>query len=204
MSVDVQRMRSEALRALVYLALEPGASARIRWGPRRGLPSILNVAVLHESIIRAGADPVRLLMDDSPMTPLEKANGRWRPAMANLTNHDPKNETVASLAAEFVKHVRPMERAHKTRGKAWSGWRALLTWATARNCLDEILPMSQDVLHAFLWESLSVGCSFSVLKGLVAAIQSRHKFFRLSPPIAPGGEHGRPMKALVRFEGQPR
>ena len=99
MSVDVQRMRSEALRALVYLALEPGASAHIRWGPRRGLPSILNVAVLHESIIRAGADPVRLLMDDSPMTPLEKANGRWRPAMANLTNHDPMNETVASLAA---------------------------------------------------------------------------------------------------------
>jgi len=124
--------------------------------------------------------------------------------MANLTNHDPKEETVASLAAEFVKHVRPMERAHKTRGKAWSGWRALLTWATARNCLDEILPMSQDVLHAFLWDALSVGCSFSVLKGLVAAIQSRHKLFRLAPPIAPGGEHGRLMKALVRFQGQPR
>ena len=99
MSVDVQRMRSEALRALVYLALEPGASARIRWGPRRGLPSILNVAVLHESISRAGADPVRLLMDDSPMTPLEEAHGRWRPAMANLTNRDPKDETICKVAS---------------------------------------------------------------------------------------------------------
>ena len=77
MSVDVQRMRSEAPRAWVYLETDPGESARICRGPRRGLPSILNVEVLHATFSRAGADPGRLLMDDPPMTPLERAQGQW-------------------------------------------------------------------------------------------------------------------------------
>ena len=204
MSVDIQKMRHDALRSMVFLEVDPEAAGRIRWGPRTGLPSILNVEVLRNTVLAAGANAEQLLLDDSKQTPLEKAQGRWKPAMAQLTAGDPREETVASLAAAFVKHVRPMERGHRTRSKAWSGWRAVLTWATARGCLSDILPMSQDVLHAFLWEALGGGCSFSVLKGLVAAIQGRHGRFRLPPPILPGGEHGRLMKALSRFQGQPR
>ena len=204
MAVDPFRVRNEAIRALVILSVGRRVAALIRWGPRQGIPSILNTAVLKELMEAEGVDPGPLLLDDSPQTPLEKAQGRWRPAMAALTAHNPKEDTVASLAADFVKHVRPMERAHRTRGKAWSAWRAILTWATARGCLRDLLPMSQEVLHAFLWDSLGVGCSFSVLKGFVAAIQARHKLFRLQPPILPGGEHGRLMKALSRFQGTPR
>ena len=204
MSIDVQTVRRDALRAMVYLEVGQSVSARLRWGPRQGLPSILNVEALRDLISAAGADADRILLNDSQQTPLERAQGRWRPAMAQLTDSDPRKETVASLAAAFVKHVRPMERAHKSRSKAWGGWRAVITWATARQCLSDILPMSQEVLQAFLWDALGVGCSFSVLKGLVTAIQGRHTLFRLTHPIAAGGEPGRLMKALSRFQGQPR
>ena len=204
MSINTQQMRHDALRSMVYLEVDAAAASQIRWGPRSGLPSILNVEVLRNTIMAAGANVDHILLDDSKPTTLEKAQGRWKPAMAQLTSSDPREETVASLAAAFVRHVRPLERAHRTRSKAWGNWRAVVTWATARACLADILPMSQDVLHAFLWEALGGGCSFSVLKGLVAAIQSRHHKFRLVAPIAPGGEHGRLMKALSRFQGQPR
>ena len=204
MNINVQSLRHDALRSMIYLEVAAAVAGQLRWGPRAGLPSILNVEVLRDTITEAGGDADRILLNDSRQTPLEQAQGRWKPAMAALTASDPREETVASLAAAFVRNVRPMERGHRTRSKAWSGWRAVITWATARKCLGDILPMSQEVLQALIWDALGGGCSFSVLKGLVAAIQGRHHLFRLTPPIAPGGEYGRLMKALSRFQGQPR
>jgi hypothetical protein len=124
---------------MVYLEAGQSVSAGLRWGPRQGLPSILNVEALRGLITAAGADADQILLNDSQQTPLERAQGRWKPVMAELTESDPRSETVASLAAAFVKHVRPMERAHKSRSKAWGGWRAVITWANARQCLSDIL-----------------------------------------------------------------
>ena len=93
MAVDPSRVRNEAIRALVILAVGQRVSALIRWGPRQGLPSILNTGVLKDLMEAEGVDPGPLLLDDSPKTPLEKAQGRWRPAMAALTAHNPKEDT---------------------------------------------------------------------------------------------------------------
>jgi hypothetical protein len=97
MSVDVQTVRRDALRAMVYLGVGQGVSARLRWGPRQGLPSILNVAALRGLTTAAGADADQILLNDSQQTLLERAQGRWKSAMSQLTDSDPRNETVASL-----------------------------------------------------------------------------------------------------------
>ena len=202
--MDVQQIRIASMRALIIMALGPAHMAQVRWGPRGGIPTVLTVALFSTAITAAGVDPHQLLHDDSPKTALEKANGNWRPAMAALTSPAAAADTVASLTAEFLRHVRPMERGDRTRKAAWAGWRVVLSWAAARECFADILPMTEDTLYAFLWDALTMGASFSTLKSLVNAIQARHNMFRLTPPVAPGGNYGRLMKALARFQGTPR
>ena len=64
MRVDVQTVRRDALRAMVYLGVGQGVSARLRWGPLQGLPSILNVAALRGLMTAAGADADQILLND--------------------------------------------------------------------------------------------------------------------------------------------
>ena len=202
--MDVQQIRIASMRALIVMALGPYNIARARWGPRGGIPTLLTVGLLATAISEAGVDPTRLLYDDSPQTALERSNGNWRPAMAALASSSPAEETLATLTAEFLTHVRPMERGHRTRKGAWAGWRVVLSWAAARDCFSELLPMTEDTLYAFLWDALTMGSSFAPLKSLVNAIQNRHNMFRLTPPVAPGGNYSRLMKSLARFQGVPR
>jgi hypothetical protein len=202
--MDIQQLRIASMRSLIILAVGARNIANIKWGPRGSIPTLLSVTLLADAINEAGADPVRLLHNDSPKTTLERANGAWKPAIATLSSTAVAAESISSLASEFIRHVRPMERGHGTRKAAWAAWRVVLCWAAAREGLASILPMTEDVLFAFLWDALTMGASFHVLKSLVSAIQSRHNFFRLTPPIAPGGNFSRLMKALARFQGTPR
>ena len=192
------------MKSLIILAVGARQAPQIRWGPRGGIPTLLSVALLATTIAEAGLDPSMLLHNDSPQTALERANGDWRPVMASLASTNPATESISALAAEFIRNVRPMERGHNTRKAAWAGWRVVLSWAAARDGLHEILPMTEEVLYAFLWDALTMGTTFHVLKSLVNAVQARHNLFRLEPPIAPGGDYGRLMKALARFQGVPR
>jgi len=202
--MDVLQLRITSMRALIYIAIGARHAAQIRWGPRGGIPTLLTVALLATAISEAGVDPTPLLHNDAPQTALERANGDWRPAMAALAGPDPSVESIAFLAAEFVRHVQPMERGHRTRKSSWAGWRVVLSWAAAREAFRDILPMTEEVLHAFLWDALTMGSSFSVLKSLVNAIQARHNRYRLTPPLPPGGNYSRLMKSLARFQGVPR
>ena len=51
------------------------------------------------------------------------------------------------------------------------------------------------------WDAISLGCSLSVLKGLVHAVQARHGHFGLPKPVHGDGKYQRLIKSLSRFNG---
>jgi len=192
------------LKADVLLAIGPAAGPLAAWSAAR-IPTLINVSILHPLVLRIGADPEQLLRDLSPLTAIERGQGNWEAAVAALA--PPPNgapAAVAALAALFNEHVLPSSTAHQTRVKAWLAWRAVLTWATAHNCLLHILPMDRDILHGMIWEMLQLQCTLPIIKSIVNGIQARHRFFGLTSPIASIGEYTALTATLARFQGRQR
>jgi len=192
------------IKAEIFLALGPTLGLQASWSKAR-VPTLLDVNCLLALVRKAGADPARLLRDLSPITALEQSQGNWEAAVAVLAS--PRGivpSTVASMAALFDTHVRPSATCHKTRIKAWLGWRAVLSWATAHGCLGHILPMDRETFQGLLWELLQLHCSLPVIKGIINGIQSRHRFFGLVAPINAMGEYSALTFTLARFQGRQR
>jgi hypothetical protein len=66
----------------------------------------------------------------------------------------------------FNQHVRPMERARGIRHKYVTYRLAILTCAIWKGVLPDgpdLLPMSDDLLRAFLWDALAFKASLSIL-----------------------------------------
>jgi hypothetical protein len=74
---------------------------------------------------------------------------------------------VLSMAAAFRAHVAPSAAAPSTRSKDWAGWRAVLSWATARQALGKVLPMSRTTLEALIWEMLACQCTAPIITGVI-------------------------------------
>ena len=192
------------LKAEILLALGPALGSQATWSKAR-VPTLTDVSSLLALVQNAGADPAQLLRDLSPITALEQSQGNWEDVMAALaTPSGAAPATVSSMAALFDLHVRPSATGHKTRVKAWLGWRAVLSWATAHGCLDLILPMDRKTLQGLLWELLQLQCSLPVIKGIINGIQSRHHFFGLKAPISAMGEYSALTFTLSRFQGRQR
>ncbi len=66
------------------------------------------------------------------------------------------------------------------------------------------LPMSHETLKALLWDLLSLGCSLPIVKGVVDAILTRHRRFRLALPLTGDKAYSRLMQSLGRFQGRQR
>ena len=109
--------------------------------------------------------------------------------------------SVADMAAAFRTHVSPSAAATSTRAKDWAGWRAVLTWATARGALGKILPMQRPTLEALIWEMLACQCTTPIIKGVIDAIQARHRRFALPSPIVGPRAYSRLAQSLTRFQG---
>lgn len=125
---------------------------------------------------------------------------------------DPRGRSGINEAAQlFERHVLPMQRVARTRGKYWTAWRAVCTWALSQGALSQILPMTPEAFpmtpkafHAFLWDALSFQCTQPVIKQFVGAIQARHgqRDFELGSSIGPGGDYSRYMHCPSRFQGR--
>ena len=135
--------RPRHLRDAVLRALPPSDAAGVSWTGAR-FPTIFDVSVLRHLVFSLGLSRTRLLSDDSPPTRLEGSSGNWEAVMSVLG--DGPGGSVADLAAAFRTHVAPSAAAASTRAKDWAGWRAVLTWATARGVLGLILPMYRQTL----------------------------------------------------------
>jgi len=109
--------------------------------------------------------------------------------------------SLADMAASFREHVSPSAAAPSTRAKDWTGWRAVLTWATARGALRQVLPMRRHTLDALIWEMLSCQCTSPVIKGVIDGIQARHRRFSLPSPLVGPRAYSRLIHSLTRFQG---
>jgi hypothetical protein len=76
-------------------------------------------------------------------------------------------------------------RAQGTRHKYVTHRLSILTWAVWKGCLDRLLPMSDDLLRAYIWDSLAFEASLPVLKHAIGAIKAWHQ--RLGMPAPADG-----------------
>lgn len=199
--MDKQQLRLNSLRALVLVEVGSEIACDLVWRSRTTLPTIDNLQILQPLLERSGLDVDRYTSCDNRIMELEESEGNWLVAIGNLTSDSAEKETVADLSRLFRAHVRPLERAHKTRKKHSTSWNSVVTWAVARNALPEILPMNENTLEALLWDALSLGASLPVLKGLINSIKARHRCYLLEPPLAGNGAYRRMTKTLSRFQG---
>ena len=189
-------LREAALRALQPLS--PADAARVAWSGAR-FPTLADVSPLRHLVYSLGLSRTRLLSDDSPQTRLEESSGNWEEVMRDLGAGP--GGSVAELAAAFRTHVAPSAAATSTRAKDWSGWRAVLSWATARGALGIILPMTRSTLEALVWDMLSCQCTAPMIRAVVDATQARHRRFGLLSPLVGARAYTRFMGSLTRFQG---
>ena len=119
--------------------------------------------------------------------------------MALLARNTPT--TVDSMSRAFTDLIAPLGTARATRLKAWRNWRSCLTWGTARNTLNRILPMDHDTLLAMLWDFTAMGASRSTLKSIVDSVIARHRDGNLPSPVTGPAAYSRLTRCLGRLLG---
>jgi hypothetical protein len=198
--------RAAAFRSTVVFRLgEAGADPR--WNCRTAIPTLASFAPIRALATRLGLHIEAWLFDDRAVGPLEACQGRWRPAIGALA-FDPRAAggvpSVEASVAAFNQFVRPLERAQRTRSKYVTHRLSVLTWAIWKDCLAALLPMSDDLLRAYVWDCLAFEASLSVLKHALDAVKGWHRHLGLPPPMDGTGDYRRITTALARFQPVPR
>lgn len=186
------------------MRLGPRAAQGIAWNPRTSLPALLSFEPFRLAAARSGLNIKRWLYSDGKETALEASHANWRPAVNLLAPAPGAVPSVAASAAAFDQHVRPMERVQATRSKYLTYRRAVLTWALWKGVLADLLPMSDELLRAFLWDALAFEATLSVLRQAVNAILAWHDRLDLVPPLRGKRAYKRLMHSLARFQGVSR
>ena len=203
---DSKKVRQAAFRATVVFRLGAGSGARVRWNPRTQIPTLASDGPIRALAARLGIATEGWFYSDSRMTALEECEGRWRPVVQRLAfpPHQLEVPSVEESVAAFNTHVLPLERARGTRRKYATHRLSVLTWAVWKGVLHELLPMSEDLLRAYIWDSLAFEATLPVLKHCVNAIKAWHTKLRLPAPASGPGDYRRLTHSLARFHGEPR
>ena len=204
MDPEERKLRIHEIRVEILLQVGTDLAQTIRFSSRSICPILEDTRALRVVKERERLDVDRLLFDDSEETELERCRGSWRPAVSALTGGAGARPGLDEAASLFERHVLPMQRVAKTRGRYWSAWRAVCTWALSQGALAQILPMTQKAFHAFLWDALSFQCTLPVVKHYIHAIQARHRHFKLGSPLGPDGDYSRYLHCFSRFQGRQR
>eukprot|EP00292_Cryptomonas_paramecium_P006607 CAMPEP_0113682712 /NCGR_PEP_ID=MMETSP0038_2-20120614/12838_1 /TAXON_ID=2898 /ORGANISM="Cryptomonas paramecium" /LENGTH=459 /DNA_ID=CAMNT_0000601857 /DNA_START=862 /DNA_END=2241 /DNA_ORIENTATION=- /assembly_acc=CAM_ASM_000170 len=196
-------LRSAAIRRAVIVNLGAQFSLQVRWSAVV-VPALKDVQFLSSWAGCPSESSVRrfLLLDDSQATPFELADGNVSLAMSRI-QADTRCQSLDDLAAAYRRFVYPSRLQAATRHKYWRLWRVVLTWGVAWRALDRLIPMSEDTLMAFSWDLMQCGCSADFILGCWIAIQSRHRSFRLIPPIAGPGEFQKWRRSQLSISGGP-
>ena len=199
-------MRRGAFRSIVVFRLGVGPGTRASWNPRTILPTLSSDQPIRDFALRSGLSIDSWFYDDGAPVDLEHSDGLWRPTIHRLS-FCPDHLNVPSVresADAFNRHVRPLERARATRRKYATLRLSVLTWAVWKNVLCELLPMSDDLLRAFIWDSLAFDVTFHVLKHTIDAVKAWHHHLGLQPPADGVGAYRRLTHSLARLGGTPR
>jgi hypothetical protein len=200
------RTRVDAFKSTVVFELGAGAGNAPRWRPRCTIPTFHSLQPFRDYARRRGLNIESWLYSDSSECALEACAGRWRPAVQSLA-FDVRSSVVPSVGdsvAAFDLHVRPLERARRTRSKYETHRLSVLTWAIWKNVLADLLPMSEDLLRAYILDCLAFEASLPVLSHCIAAIKAWHQRLAMRPPADGPDDYRRLTRSLARFQGAPR
>jgi len=187
---------------LVVVGSQGGRS--VAWNSRTQLPTFATFGPVLRVAAGLGLRINDWLYSDAEETALEACHANWQPAVRGLAGDARLVPSVDESLAAFNRHVLPMERAQKTRSKYLTHRLSVLTWAVWKGILPDLLPMSDDLLRAFLWDALAFEATLPVLKHAVNAILAWHERLRLPPPLAGKRAYQRLFHSLSRFQGRPR
>ena len=198
--------REVAFRSTVVYNLG-AAGADPRWKCRILIPTLASFAPLRAYATRRGLAVDHWFFDDGAPGPLEACQGRWRPAVGALAFAVRPGGSVPSVeesVAAFNQFVRPLERAAGTRSKYVTHRLSILTWAVWKGCFASLLPMSDDLVRAYVWDSLAFAASRSVLSHALDAIKAWHRRLGMPIPLDGAGDYRRFTHSLGRFQPAPR
>ena len=191
-----------AWKTHVQIQLGAACAGHLRWSRGRAMPTLANAEVIRRAHAFDGIDLGPLLCDASAPTALERGDGNWDAALHGLGGLG-LSASLAQLTGAFNQHVWPARAQPSTRGKHWSNWVLVVTWAVARKAIELILPMSTDTLKALTWDLLSFRMSRSQISAVWCAVQARHRAYALTPPIHGQGEYTVWERMLGSIMGRP-
>ena len=79
----------------------------------------------------------------------------------------------------FDRLILPAAVAPITRAGYYSLWRSVVTFAYIMNKVEELLPMTERLLKAFILQAVLIGYSVGTITGYVAAIKHQHKIRKI-------------------------
>ena len=198
--------RTTAFRSTVVYNLGQ-AGADPRWNCRTAIPTLATFDPIRAFAARRGLSIEAWLFNDRALGPLEACQGRWRPVIAALA-FDPRAQggvpSIAASNAAFHAHVGSLSRVQGTRSKSVTHRLSILTWAIWQGCLADLLPMSDDFVRAYLWDSLAFEASVSVLQHAVNAVKSWHRRLGMPIPMDGPGAYRNLVNSIRRFQPVPR
>ena len=193
------------MRSAVLRNLERTVAEQVIWSHSK-VPTIRNVDVLRCSRLFTGAARGQLLEDFSVPSGLEGGPRAATVFLAGLAAKRPRGAPVSSLAEmaeSFQTHVLPMAQQPGTRVQQWLHWRAVITLAVAHDFVDQLVPMTKQILMAISWQLLTLNCNPGHVQAVWASIAQRHRALNKPAPLAMRGEYSAWAKAINNISGRP-
>ena len=144
------------------------------------------------------ADAPALLAPPAGMTLLESRDCTGFPA--ELRDQTVSLDDAADLFDELLA---PSALHHRTRASYYAAWRSYVSFAYLQNALPQVIPASQRLLKAYLWNLLQLGYKPGSITLHMCAILDRHRLFGKPFPVT-RDLFRRWNKAFTRILGTPR
>jgi integrase len=134
------------------------------------LPTLANLEPLRAYLPAAAADSI--IRPEATTTPFEATiqSGRLRAAAATINTNN-----LAAMATAFDNIIAPAIVMPNTRARYFAQWRTLVTFAWSLDALQEILPLSQQLLKAFILAAVLAGYRVPSIMGFLTAFKHRHR-----------------------------
>ena len=135
-------------------------------------------------------------------TEVERADG-FMPGVRRAGSEGGAMLSLSELSHIFATAVAPSALAPASRAGYHNCWRQVVTFGLAHECLDQILPMSDEVLRALTVDLLLAGVSANSIKNVWSAVQHRHDLARAPAPLGEPRAFKKLFKAVASITGTP-
>jgi hypothetical protein len=161
------------------------------------LPTLASLEPLRRHLPPETADAI--LLPEVPTTAFEATvqSGRLQAEAASINTNN-----MHDMAAAFDSLIAPAIVMPGTRMRYFAQWRTLATFAWSLDALDNLLPLTQELLKAFVLAAILAGYKVASIQGFLTAFKHRHRINGLTFDVAPEVTAGWTI-ALRRNRGLP-